>query len=123
MDNIRNTSFKSCFQVMSKLDYPRSRKYTLRIKDPSFVTIFHEGDTFYFGRVQVQAIHCDPTNALQMDKITSQTLVKKMQTNCWRIGKMSTPLHVGIKKADQEINTVDPVNGKFKINYIELRLF
>ena len=63
---IGSTTSKSCIQIIPRPNQKTTRDYKLRIKDPSFSTIFKKGYSFYFGRVQVHAlIECRSSKVLE----------------------------------------------------------
>lgn len=77
---------KSCLQIMSTELESNTQRYTLRIKDPSFVTIMNEQYTFYFGQVYVRALMpCDQARP------GSDELCASIET--------SNRVEVGIKKS------------------------
>ena len=85
-------TIRSCLQIIPRPELKHARSYRLRIKDPSFGTIFKKGFSFYFGRVQVQAlISCQTT-----DRTSDVDWEFSTDHLCQAINALSPSLDVGI---------------------------
>ena len=122
MNDDKSHNFTTCIQIIPRADQILSKYYRLRIKDPSFVSIFNPSYTFYFGQIQVQAIKCQPTDAIEslFKKLvlSYNHLVTKAKNNCVATGPKNIPIQAGIKKPDSKIDTIQPFKGKYSFNYI-----
>ena len=116
MNDGKSHNFTTCIQIIPRADQILSKYYRLRIKDPSFVSIFNPSYTFYFGQIQVQAIKCQPTDAIESwskrSVLSFNHLVTKVKNNCGATGPKNMPIQAGIKKPDSKIDTITPVFGR-----------
>ena len=113
-----NDGSRSCIQILPKPEQEPAEAYRLRIKDPSFVSIYYGNYTFYFGRTQVQAlVECPESSTTSSAVLADEEsasrshLFTAIDSLCVDESLKSEQVEVGIKKAS-DVDTSKPIYSK-----------